>query len=354
MTYRNAAALPAALLMLAAVACSGEHAEPPPAEAPANPEIGTALYGNWDAQPATPSPARRAGKAVDPIVVPDCRLTVIRKQEVPSQREGVLLFIGTEVAPGEAVPADRQVKIQRDGREKVYRLLKEDDRIEAGQLLAQLDDRLARDDWAIKTGKVAASRADLASAEKTRDEAKARYETQVRLLANRSTATEEMRAAKLTWDRYSYESDSKREAVRLAGLERHQAETVVGMHQIRSSIPGVIKAIYKKRGEAVKNLEPVFQVHDLSRLRAEGLVEVEYLPRLRKGMRAVLEPSRPEGPEQTFAGHLQEVTGVAVGGLPGKPIIVSAGEDGSVRLWERSLRHERRALRHPVPVRAVA
>ena len=181
-----------------------------------------------------------------PIVVPDCRLTVLHKQEVPSQREGVVLFFGRQAEPGEAVPHDRQVRIRRDDEEKVYRLLKEDDRVEAGQLLAQLDDRLARDDWAIKSGKVAASRADLASAVKTRDEARSRYETQIRLMASRSTATEEMRAAKLTWDRYSYEADSKREAVRLAELERHQAETVLGMHQIRSSIPGVIKAIYKK------------------------------------------------------------------------------------------------------------
>ena len=112
--------------------------------------------------------------------------------------------------------------------------------------------------------------------------------------------------------------------------------------------------MYKKRGEAVKNLEPVFQIHDLSRLRAEGMVEVEYLPRLRKGMRAVLEPSRPEGPEQTLAGHLQEVAAVAVGGPPERPVIVSAGEDGSVRVWERTLRHERRVLMHPAPVRSVA
>ena len=122
----------------------------------------------------------------------------------------------------------------------------------------------------------------------------------------------------------------------LAERERSQAETVLSMHQIRSSIPGIVKAIYKKRGESVKNLEPVFQIVDLSHLRAEGMIEVEYLPRLRKGMTVAVEPTVPEAPLQTLLGHLQEVTG---GGRQRgqEPWIVSAGEDGTVRVWEPGL-----------------
>ena len=232
MPHRQILPFLAALLMLGAVACSGERTVPESVTAepvcrPPGHRYAALRHLGKRARAFGPPAVR--GKAVDPIIVPDCRLTVIDKQEVPSQREGVLLFIGTEAQTGEAVPPDRQVQVSIGGKVKVFRQLKEDDRVEAGQMLAQLDDRLARDDWAIKTGKVAASRADLASAQRTRDEAKFRYETQVKLLSSRSTATEEMRAAKLTWDRYAYESDSKREAVRLAELEQHQAETVLGI-----------------------------------------------------------------------------------------------------------------------------
>jgi WD40 repeat protein len=68
----------------------------------------------------------------------------------------------------------------------------------------------------------------------------------------------------------------------------------------------------------------------------------------------VIEPLQARGPEQTLSGHLQEITAVAVGGRPDSPIIASASEDGTVRLWDRATRRERRVLRHPAAVRALA
>src|SRR5262249_53068887 len=72
------------------------------------------------------------------------------------------------------------------------------------------------------------------------------------------------------------------------------------------------------------------------------------------GMRAVIEPCRPESPRQTLVGHLQEITGVAVGWSAGKPVVVSASEDGTVRIWDLATQRERRILRHPAGVSAVA
>lgn len=317
--------------------------------------IGDLLYGSSQgAEAAKSRPAIRSGAAADPVVVPECRLTVFERQDVPSEREGVILAIGSEVEPGETVEPDRLVRIPGRKGIRTFRRLKEDDPVKAGQMLAQLDDRLAYDDWAMKEGKVAAARADLAAAEKTRDEAKSRAETQDRLYRTKATTEEEVRSAHLTWERHHFEALSKREALTLAELERNQAKTVLDMHQIRSTIPGVIKTLLKNRGEAVKALEPVFQVHDFSRLRVEGMVDEEQLPRLRTGLRAVVEPSRLEAPQRTLQGHLQEVTGVAVSKDPEHPLIVAAGEDGSARVWERGERGERAVLWHPAPVRCVA
>ena len=218
----------------------------------------------------------------------------------------MVLVIGTEVKPEEPVRPERLLTIQHGGQRKTFRRLKEGDLVEAGQLLAQLDDEQARDDWAIKDAKVAASVADLAAAKKTRDTAKNRYETTLSLKTRQATSQEEVQATKLTWDRYVHEVESKQEGVRLAELERNQAQTLLRHHQIRSAIPGMVKAIYKKRGEAVKNLEPVFQIHDLTTLRVEGHLPEEFAARLRKGMRAVVEPTRLDSPEQTLLGHLQE------------------------------------------------
>ena len=74
-----------------------EEAKPLPT---AKRDIGAALYA------MAQLPCRRAAIsrsrdriAKDPIVIPNSHLDLIKKEEVPSQRDGVLSFIGTEVRP---------------------------------------------------------------------------------------------------------------------------------------------------------------------------------------------------------------------------------------------------------------
>src|SRR5262249_3812658 len=55
--------------------------------------------GATPAESDGPPPAR--GGAVPFLVAPDGRVAAIDKQEVPSQRDGQLLFIGTEATPEE-------------------------------------------------------------------------------------------------------------------------------------------------------------------------------------------------------------------------------------------------------------
>ena len=324
------------------------------AEGTAPPPAAAALPSPTDtAKPPRPEPAPVA----DPIIVPDCRLSVIDKQEVPSQRDGVLLLVGTEVGPDEPVAPERRITIKTGNQEKTYRRLVEGDAVEAGWLVALLDDGLARDDRAIRQGRVVVSEAELAAAEHSRDEAKERYLTQMKLHeapGGPATSAEDLRMAKLVWYRGYYEAITRQEALKLARLELHQAETVLGMYEIHSTIAGVIRRIHKHPGEAVRSLEPVLEIRDPRRLRVEGLVGVEFVDRLHTGMKAVVQPSRAQAPVQVFQGHLRDITGVAVGQDQGQNVIVSGSEDGTVRVWSRNSRQERRVLRHPTAVRAVA
>ena len=161
-----------------------------------------------------PGPSRTLSGAAssycaDPLVVPECRLVVAERQEAPSQREGVLLFVGTEIGPGEQVSGERMISIRSGEQERRYRRLREGDEVRAGQLLALVDDRLARDELAIKRERVAIAEAELFAAEQLRDEAKDRYLTQMKLRGGPggpATSEEDVGSAKVVWYKNHYEA----------------------------------------------------------------------------------------------------------------------------------------------------
>jgi len=173
--------------------------------------------------------------------------------KVAAYREGVISLIATEIKQGEKVPADQKISTQ-------YRRVKVGDHVEPGQLLGRVDDRLARDEMAIKEQKLLAAKADLGVSQKTQEEAKARYETQAELYKQKATSIEELRGAKLTLEKFTGEVISKQAAVSVADTELNQARTVVEMHNIRSPVRGVIKTIYVHPGEAVQSLGLVFAI----------------------------------------------------------------------------------------------
>ena len=53
---------------------------------------------------------------------------------------------------------------------------------------------------------------------------------------------------------------AKKAAVKVAQLELARAQTVLEMYTIRSPVSGVVRAIRKHRGEAVRKLETVFEI----------------------------------------------------------------------------------------------
>src|SRR5262249_61093668 len=143
----------------------------------------------------------------------------------------------------------------------------------------------------------------------------------------------------------------KGEATKQAERELSQTLTMVKMHEIRAKQDGVIKIIYKQRGDAVKNQDPVLHIDHHDRLRIEGRVEMQYLAYLPPGKTVVIEPSQPRSPKTILSGHLQEVRGVAVSK---DRKIVSAGDDRKVIVWDHVSGNGLAGLNHPAAVPAVA
>ena len=304
------------------------------------------------------------GKLKDAIVI-DGNLVLSEKQEVPSKRSGQLLFIGEEIPEGAPLPPGQiyTAKIFQGGKEVTvrYRRLEEGARVKEDQMVAMLDYSLALNDWMSKKAKIDATRADFEASIKTKLEAQARLDRldSMRAASGGSrvvVAAEDYSAAKLTVDRYKYEEESKKVAVTQAEIDAEQGQIILKEHEIRNKIPGVsiLKTIYKHRGEAVKEQDQILQLYNLDRLRAEGLVEVQYLSQLREGMKVSLEPVEEEAPLRVFNEHRGEVTCVAVSGNEKNALIISGSKDGTVRVWSRTQSQAVHVLYHPAEIRAVA
>ncbi len=403
-----------------------------PAETPA---AAAAEDDNADVEPV-PVPASAATAA--PLVLQDGRVQPEEKQDVPSKREGQLLFLATPVLPGESVPPHKLVEFEvsilavvagRDEqvpdderilnplapqlrlrkarstdslapgttsvvRRKVQlRKLGLGDRIQAGQLLGVIDPALAGAEMVSKQRKIEGNHAEVLMAEamKREYERRAAQMGKLRKQMRNTVADDEYYAAVATAERYGAEAQSKREAVKQAQSELLQAWTTLQMHELRASIDGVIKALYKENGEAVQNNVAVLQIQNPNRLRVEAQVEVQDALDLRHRLKEArkyreearllalrgnepaarqkraeaeallaveVEASRVDRPRAVLSGHLQPVTCVAVSS--GKtPKIVSGSEDQTVRIWERVAGSETRwkeqcRLDHRAVVRAVA
>jgi WD40 repeat protein len=310
--------------------------------------------------PQTPPPPKSTS-IVDPIVIPNARLALIRKEEVPAQRDGALMFVGIEVKPGEQVAADEKLPAQIVPEGKVFRRLREGDEVKSGELIGLVDDSLAKAEIDSKKAKLAAAEADKTESEKTRDEALQRWKTQQKLFAlaggrGAATSEEEMRAAELTYKRYLFEVFHKIEDINVAKADLKQATKMADIHEVRSKIPGRVKTIYKQPGESVKNLESVIQVQNYDSLRAEGFVDAQYARDLREGMEVAIEPTERENAERIFSGPRLDIRSVAFSKDPQDPLVVAGSEDGTTMVWSLSSKQPRQIFVNPsgVAVRAVA
>jgi WD40 repeat protein len=300
-------------------------------------------------------PSDRPNAFFNPIVVANSRLALppASKVDVPAQREGMLQFIGVEVKPGETPPPDAfEVYVGTDRKQKkLFRPIHEGDEIKADELIGRVDDTIIRAELMSKEAKVTAAKADKDSSEKTRDETMQRYNTQFKLFNQvggvPATSAEEYRGAWLTYIRYKYEADSKQAAIVVADAERDQAVKTLDMCDIKSKISGVVKSFYRHKGEWIKSLEPqVLQIQNYDLLRAEGMVDKQYLNHLHPGDSVVIEATQSDNPDLTFPGHRQQVTAVAVNKDQQNPLIVSAGDDAAIVVWD--LKNRQYKMRLPI------
>jgi WD40 repeat protein/biotin carboxyl carrier protein len=316
----------------------------------------------------------------EPIVIPDCPLVIVEKQEVASEKEGVILFIGTDVQMGENVPPDKQLpearlgflailvgknKVEEDDfqlpndptrwyrraratdplePEKVFlfeekrmvRKLQVGDRVKRGQLLALVNPAKSADEVRVKIAK-------LLEVERKRQAASDTKKEYARRLTNYKDANrrtpgsiplDSLMETQLQFVKSQAEERVAEAEIIEAQCTLNAAATDLKMHAIHAAIDGVVKAIYRNhQGDAVKPYEAILRIENPKRLRVEGRLEVQEALKLKEGMTAIVEASRPESPRLVLSGHLGTVNCVAVS--KGKrPVIVSGSDDETLRGWD--------------------
>jgi len=349
----------------------GENGERPrPKEIPGNPVV-------LGPMKAFPNDLPRVD-VTDQLVLPDLRTTLLYSQDVPSPRSGTLRLLATEVKEGEPEPSPDRLLVRRvpimirlvkqgeiptkkyqypgdtrvwkawtDGEtlepdqvavwpeERKFRRLREGDIVKADDFLGVIDPELAVAELSIKIANLSASEAKRKATIKTQEEAEARLKAN--LEANDrvpgSIPAEEVRASRLTVERYKAEVVAETQNRIKAEAELRQSYLVLKQHVLRvdpSVRVGRIKTIYKKEGEAIKEQETVLAIQNQDDLQVEGLVELQQARRLRPGQKVYVEAPVQKAPLREISGPRDEVLAVAVSkGIT--PWVVASSADRSVR-----------------------
>jgi WD40 repeat protein len=336
-------------------AVSSKTSSTEPAAPAAAVDVGDPLF-----PPSTP-PAKPAAATtpIDPIIVRQCQVTLAETQNVPSKNSGRLLYYCTEATPEELarLPKDEIIEHPRSGAK--FRKLTEGSFVKSGQLIGFLDDKLAYAKFAIQHAEVTANMAKRDAAYQLKNSFGEEYTMYYKLWQQKAGSESDMRRSRAQYDKsFADVADAEGQLLK-SQQEESQAKVILEEHEIRSTIPGKINRFYRRPGEAVKELDPVAEVQLLDKLRVEGLLEVQYLPLVAymqksgKPINVVVEAAPQTGPLQQLQGHLQPVRAVAVTKDPKRPLIVSASEDRTARVWDR-IGGQKAVLQHPAAVRAVA
>ena len=146
---------------------------------------------------------------------------------IPSRHDGIIVFLGKAIQPGEVVSATNQFPVEIDGKTYKYRRLRLGDMVEKGEVIGLVDDALARSELKLKKAKLTSAEAEQQSSEKTRDESYQRWLTAKQLRASKVQAMslEDVRGAELTYYRYVYDTKGKDEAIKVAKEELNQARS---------------------------------------------------------------------------------------------------------------------------------
>ncbi|HET7366547.1 MAG TPA: efflux RND transporter periplasmic adaptor subunit [Burkholderiales bacterium] len=193
-------------------------------------------------------------------------------------------------------------------------LVREGDRVRAGQTVAEFDTANLRAMLAERTAAVAAAKADLATAERTRNQNAELYKQKF--------------ISQSAYEASESGFQAKAAAVELAKAQLEQTQIMLNDAIVRSPIAGVVAKRYVQPGEKVGFDAPLIQVVDLSDLEVQAQASLADIANIKPGMPTSVQI---EGlAERTFPGRVERINPAAEAGTRSINVYVSLANEGSL------------------------
>ncbi len=330
----------AGLGCLAAAACSdqrttptGPDAAPQPAVNAAPPvDIGGALYKKETPEELAPAISPSAD-----IVISNAVVRLDKKQLISALVDGNIEVVGLPLPPNTPFGKDDRNLVFESADvsfQLPYRRLREGDRVPGKSIVCVLDDLEAR---VQQEASVNISKACDEAIKQATNAADKIQET-VRAMQKIGTAASNVELAQneATLARYRENvAQSLKEKVKADG-DAKRADAIRYRHRARTQDGGIITKLMREPGEYVKAGDPIMEVLSTDDVRVEGILEAQNADAVRPGMKVVIEPSTPAGPDMKIGRveHRREVTGIVVTAHKDRPQIVSASLDNTLLIQD--------------------
>jgi WD40 repeat protein len=323
------------LTCLSAAACQEQRSAAPGTTAPvpalneAPPvEIGAALYK----KEAVEELAATTTPSAD-IVISNAIVRLDKKQIISALVDGNIEVIGTPLPANTPFSKDDRNLIfeSADATHQLpYRRLREGDRVPGKSIVCVLDDLEARVQQEASVNISKACDEAIKQATNAADKINETVKAMQRLGGAASNL--ELAQNEATLARYRENvAQSLKEKVKADG-DAKRADAIRYRHRSRSQDGGIITKLMREPGEYVKAGDPIMEVLSTDDVRVEGILEAQNADAVRPGMRVVIEPSSPAGPDLRVGRieHRREITGVAVSAHKDRPLVVSSSLDNTM------------------------
>lgn len=228
-----------------------------------------------------------------PLTVEKCLIKVVDRAQLASDRDGIVDEIS--VHEGDTVAAD--------------------------QLLLCLRDEAARMRYEVARAR-ATNDVNVRYSRKVADAAMAGYDAGLELEQQKAISTIQLRQRRLEFERGQLSVEQSIFDLKLAELEAEQAKAELRGYYVAAPFSGTVVRVLKRRGESVRNGEPVVELVNSDRVQVEAYCELRDLWNVRSGAPVSVQLDAPElagfgVTDETFEGKLilvdavvQPVTGL--------------------------------------------